>query len=186
MALILRFVFYSAIISATWNTLYSFHSAPVYVFHFLLISKAVPFFFEKNLFLRFKLEITSFYLWAHAGCTLNPSLKDVRLLSIIAAPSSIQNAINHAYMLQIEGERVQGGGGVGGSSIRPRVKAEPCPKRHSEQETFFPSFPSPPPPPKKRTLAKIPVIRYDGVIVHFCQKSSKYFVLYVIKRNRKK
>jgi hypothetical protein len=120
--------------------------------------------FLKILFLRFKLEITSFYLWAHAGCT-NPSLKDVRLQSIIAAPSAIHNAINHAYVTKRVGEGA--GGEVGGSSIRPRVKVEPCPKRHSEQGTFFPPFPVAP-PPKKRTLAKIPVIRRGGVIVHFC------------------
>jgi hypothetical protein len=84
----------------------------------LLISKAVSFFYKV---LRFKLEITSFYLWAHAGCTKS-IIKRCQTQSIIATPSSIHNAINHAYATKRGGEGAGEVKGVGGaSSIRPRV-----------------------------------------------------------------
>jgi hypothetical protein len=126
MALILAPFSYSAIISATWNTLYTRSTQQQFLYFISCSSPRRSLSFLKKTYFYASNWRSLLSIYGLMQDALYPSLKDVRLRSIIAAPSAIHNAINHAYATKRGGEGAGWGVG-GGSSIRPRVKAEPGP-----------------------------------------------------------
>ncbi len=152
MALILHSFFL-----CSYNFSYLEHSVLVPLTTSLCISfpahlQGCPFLFWKNLFLRFKLEITSFYLWAHAGRTKS-IIK--RCQTLVNNCSSLFNTQCNkpciiAYATKRGGE-VAGGGGVGSLPSGPGWKLSHALKGNMSKGNSFSPSPSPPPPPKKDT-----------------------------------
>ncbi len=159
------------------HSVYSFYSATVSVFHFLLISKAVPFFFEKNLFLRFKLEITSFYLWAHAGCTISIIKRCQTQVNNCSSLCNTQcNKPCICYKERGRGCRVGGGGGLF-HQAQGESWARPLKGTLSKGDSSPPPSPTPPPPKQcKKYVDKFGnIVKFCILLIPHCEFLGRFF-----------